>query len=85
MAPSPIEIAVEQLMATIPPDAWSELGGRLTCDEAEAFADFLVVAGRATTGKRLMEEHAMEDDDPDRHRHYGGDISDWKNKALPPV
>jgi hypothetical protein len=45
----------------------SDLGGRLTCNEAEAFADLLTAAGRPDHAEALMGAHTLSDEPGDLH------------------
>lgn|GEM_PF-5343400 len=46
---------------------WCDLGSRLSCSEAEAFAEFLRAHGESASADGLMQSHADEDREGDDH------------------
>lgn len=68
-----VAAAAYDLGTAITGHCWYDLGPHLTCDEAEAFAEFLVAVGPPDSDQlRSLKQGHAEGDEDDDDRHHGG-------------
>jgi hypothetical protein len=56
------------------------LGEHLTCNEAEALAQILVIGGELEAARQLLEGHILSDEDGDMH--YGVESAELKATEI---
>ena len=73
------ELATTGRLLALDAHLWADLGPKLTCDEAETFAEFLVAHGKREAAGWLLNSHAFEDEEGDLH-----DVDDDGNAITRP-